>query len=225
MNKIKLLLVDDHNVVRSGLRALLSSEADFEVVGEAACGREALALTDTLKPNVIVMDLAMPLLNGLEATRQIMTSCPAARVIVLSAYDDPAHVEQALAMEAAGYLLKHTAAEELIRAVREVHAGNAYFSAPIAEQLRLRHSSPGLKKTPQTPRLSAREAEVLQLVAEGYPSKQIADELQVSVKTVEKHRQSLMDKLKLHCIADLVRHAAATGSIEMQPVKAILKPC
>jgi DNA-binding NarL/FixJ family response regulator len=225
MNKITLLLVDDHNVVRSGLRALLSSEPDMEVIGEAACGREALALTDTLKPDVIVMDLAMPLLNGMEATRQIMASCPSARVIVLSAYDDPAHVEQALAMEAAGYLLKHTAAEELIRAVREVHDGNAYFSAAIAEQLRVRHMTRRPGSAVRAPRLSSREAEVLQLVAEGYPSKQIADELQVSVKTVEKHRQSLMDKLKLHCIADLVRHAAATGSIETPSAKTVLKAC
>src|SRR4029079_7660258 len=126
----------------------------------------------------------------------------------------------------AGYLIKQTAAEALIRAVREVYQGNAYFSAAIAEQIRSRHMN-GRPKTPlrSMPRLSAREAEVLQLVAEGYPSKQIADELQVSVKTVEKHRQSLMDKLKLHCIADLVRHAAATGSIEMQPVQTILKSC
>jgi DNA-binding NarL/FixJ family response regulator len=226
MNKIRLLLVDDHNVVRCGLRALLGSEADFEVVGEAASGREALMLTDTLKPDVVIMDLAMPLLNGLEATRQIIMNCPLAKVVVLSAYDDPTHVEQALAMEAAGYLLKHTAAEELIRAVREVHAGNAYFSAPIAEQLRARHTARRPKGPSRpAPRLSTREAEVLQLVAEGFPSKQIADELQVSVKTIEKHRQSLMDKLRLHCVADLVRHAAATGSIEMQPVKAILKPC
>src|SRR4029079_7423436 len=138
MNKIKLLLVDDHNVVRCGLRALLSSEGDFEVVGEAAGGREALTLTETLKPDVIVMDLAMPLLNGVEATRQIRANCPDAKVIVLSAYDDPGHVEQAIAMDAAGYLIKQTAAEELIRAVREVYQGNAYFSAAIAEQIRER---------------------------------------------------------------------------------------
>ncbi len=225
MSKITLLLVDDHNVIRSGLRALLASEPDFEIVGEAASGRDAVTLTEQLQPDVVIMDLAMPLLNGMEATRQITASCPSTRVIVLSAYDDDAHVEQALAMEAAGYLLKHTAGADLIRAVHEVYRGNAFFSPAIAERLRARRVAnpvPVQRRPGGSPKLSAREAEVLQLVAEGYPSKQIADQLHLSVKTVEKHRQSLMDKLKLHCIADLVRHAAAPGTIEMQPTSEIL---
>jgi DNA-binding NarL/FixJ family response regulator len=227
MAKITLLLADDHNVVRWGLRALLASDPEFEVVGEAGSGREAITLVQQLKPDVVVMDLAMPLLNGMEATRQITAECPSTKVIVLSAYDDDPHVEQALAMEAAGYLLKHTAANDLIRAVREVHAGNAYFSPAIAERLREKRCAQLELPKPQTERarrLSVREAEVLQLVAEGYPNKQIADELRLSVKTVEKHRQSLMSKLKLHCIADLVQYAAAHGAIEMNPVSSILRP-
>ena len=135
MSKITLLLVDDHNVIRSGLRALLASEPSFEIVGEAASGREAVSLAGQLQPDVVIMDLAMPLLNGMEATRQITSGCPSTRVIVLSAYDDDAHVEQALAMEASGYLLKHTAGSDLIRAVQEVYSGNAFFSPPIAERL------------------------------------------------------------------------------------------
>ena len=226
MSKITLLLVDDHNVIRSGLRALLASEPSFEIVGEAASGREAVSLAGQLQPDVVIMDLAMPLLNGMEATRQITSGCASTRVIVLSAYDDDAHVEQALAMDASGYLLKHTAGSDLIRAVQEVYSGNAFFSPPIAERLRARQVAnpiPVTRRAGAPPKLSAREAEVLQLVAEGYPSKQIADQLHLSVKTVEKHRQSLMDKLKLHCIADLVRHAAATGTIEMQATSEILK--
>ncbi len=225
MSKITLLLVDDHNVVRYGLRALLSSEPDFEIVGEAASGREAIALTEQLKPNVVVMDLAMPLLNGMEATRQITRASPSAKVIVLSAYYDDQHIERALAVDAAAYLLKQTAATDLIRAVREVHKGNAYFSPAIAERLREKRCTsydyPEGQPAP-APQLSVREAEVVQLIAEGFLNKQIADELNLSVKTVEKHRQSAMRKLNLHCIADLVRHAAERGVIETRSLKAIL---
>jgi len=224
MTKITLLLVDDHNVVRYGLRALLSGEQDIEIVGEAASGREAIALAQRLNPDVVVMDLAMPLLNGMEATRQIMRACPDAKVVVLSAYYDDLHIEQALAVEAAAYLLKQTAAADLIRAVREVHKGNAFFSPAIAERLREKRcmalERPEAK--PTVPRLSVREAEVVQLIAEGFLNKQIADELHLSVKTVEKHRQSAMRKLNLHCIADLVRHAAERGVIEARETKAIL---
>lgn len=226
-SKIKLLLVDDHNVVRYGLRALLSSEPDFEILGEAASGREAVTLAEQLKPEVVIMDLAMPLLNGMEATRQIKRASPSAKIIVLSAYYDDEHVQRALAVEAAGYLLKHTATSDLINAVREVHKGNAYFSPAIAQRLREKVAPPEPSaETPPAPmpELSVREAEVLQLIAEGFLNKQIAGELHLSVKTVEKHRQSVMRKLNLHCIADLVRHAAGTGFIEMRPAKAILNP-
>jgi DNA-binding NarL/FixJ family response regulator len=230
--KIRLLLADDHNVVRSGLRALLSSEADFEVVGEAASGREAVMLAEQLKPDIVVMDLAMPLLNGMEATRQVKRVWPSAKIVVLSAYYDDEHVERALAVDAAGYLLKQTAAADLIHAVREVYKGNAYFSPMIAERLREKcckaQDDPAGQavetRAAPPPELSVREAEVLQLIAEGFLNKQIASELHLSVKTVEKHRQSVMRKLNLHCIADLVRHAADAGFIEMRPVKSILKP-
>jgi DNA-binding NarL/FixJ family response regulator len=226
MPKTTLLLVDDHNVVRCGLRALLTSEPDFEVVGEAASGRDAIALVESLKPDIVVMDLAMPLLNGMEATRQITSASPSTKVIVLSAYDDDAHVERALAGAAAAYVLKQTAAADLIAAVREVQKGNAYFSPAIAERLRKKQfkafNSPETQP-PAQPQLTVREAEVLQLIAEGFPNKQIADELNISIKTVEKHRQALMDKLKLHCIADLVHYAVKHGIIEMNPARTVLK--
>jgi len=223
MNKITLLLADDHNIIRQGLRALLTCEPDIEVVGEATSGREAVTLAQQLSPNVVVMDLAMPLLNGMEATRQIIRACPSAKVVVLSAYDDDEHVESVLAGGAAAYLLKQTAASELIRAVREVHKGNAYFSPSIAKRLREKHAVPQAPPAHPAPQLSIREAEVLQLVAEGFLNKQIADELNISVKTVEKHRQSLMDKLNVHCIADLVHHAVDRGIIETRPIKSILE--
>jgi DNA-binding NarL/FixJ family response regulator len=223
MQKITILLADDHNLIRQGIRALLTMEADFEVVGEAVTGREAIALTEQLTPNVVVMDLAMPLLNGMEAARQIVLNSPATKVIVLSAYNDKEHVEQAVAAGAAGYLLKVTAAKELIQAVREVNQGNAYFSPQISQRLR-EEFDPLALKVNKPAALTVREAEVLQLVAEGFVNKQIADELSISTKTVEKHRQSLMNKLNLHCTVDLVRHAVAKGVIDTCDIKMILHP-
>ena len=227
MQKIKLLLVDDHGVVRQGLRMLLSAEPDFEIIGEATSGRQAYQLVEQLSPNVVIMDLAMPLLNGMEATRQIASAFPAAKVVALSSYQDAEHVRQALAAGAAGYVLKNAAASDLVEAVREVNKGEAYFSPIIARRIQRMHTAleqPEAEHVPVPPpvELSRREAEVLQLIAEGFPNKLIADELQLSVKTVEKHRQSLMEKLNLHCIADLVRHAVAHGVIEGAPVKRVL---
>jgi DNA-binding NarL/FixJ family response regulator len=223
MQKITIILADDHNIIRHGIRALLTMEADFEIVGEALTGREAVALTEQLSPNVVVMDLAMPLLNGMEAARQIILNSPDTKVIVLSAYDDKEHVQQAIAAGATGYLLKLTAAQELIQAVREVNKGNAYFSPQISKRLQ-DEFNPLVLKAQASAALSVREAEVLQLVAEGYVNKQIADELAISIKTVEKHRQSLMNKLDLHCTADLVRHAAAKGIVDTHNIKAVLQP-
>jgi DNA-binding NarL/FixJ family response regulator len=223
MQKITILLADDHNIIRHGIRALLTLEADFEIVGEAVTGREAIALTEQLAPNVVVMDLSMPLLNGMEAARQISLNCPETKVIVLSAHDDKEHVGQAMVAGAAGYLLKLTAAQELIEAIREVNKGNVYFSPQVAKRLR-DAADPFAPKIKASAALTVREAEVLQLVAEGFVNKQIADELHLSIKTVEKHRQSMMHKLNLHCIADLVRHAAAKGVVDTHDVNAVLHP-
>jgi len=217
MIPIRVLLAEDHTVVREGLRALLQAEGDIKVVGEAETGRQAVELTRKLRPDVVVMDIAMPLLNGLEATRQIRKVLPGTRVLILSAHGDDAYVEQARAMGAAGFLLKQTSAQVLARAVRQAHQGHLYYSPVIARRLPSRGAEPPdrlmlLKK--RGARLSSREAEVLQLIAEGLANKQIAVELGISVKTVEKHRQHLMEKLRIHDTAGLTRYAIAVGIIQ-----------
>jgi DNA-binding NarL/FixJ family response regulator len=217
MANTTILLVDDHTIVRQGLKALLKAEKNISIIGEAQTGREAVEMVSQLRPTVVIMDLAMPRLNGAEATRQILKSCPATKVMVLSTYSDDEHVQQALGAGAAAYLLKQTAAEDVLEAIREVSKGNAFFSPAIAKRLREQTRTPQNQNEPAkapNAELTQREAEVLQLIAEGYANKQIAAELNLSVKTVEKHRQQVMQKLDIHNIAGLVRHAAAKGIIE-----------
>jgi two-component system, NarL family, nitrate/nitrite response regulator NarL len=217
MKGITVLLAEDHEIVREGLRTLLEAEGDIAVVGEAETGRQAVALTRKLRPAVVVMDIAMPLLNGLEATRQILKAIPATRVLILSAHSDDAYVEQVIAMGASGYLIKQTSARVLSRAIREVHAGRTYFSPAIAKRLCHRDQKPPLRAGQmkrQIARLSSREAEVLQRIAEGAANKQIAAGLGISIKTVEKHRDHLMRKLNIHDTAGLTRYAIAAGIIE-----------
>jgi DNA-binding NarL/FixJ family response regulator len=217
MEKIKVLLADDHTVVRQGLRALLEAEHDITIVGEAETGRQALRLALKLLPDVVVMDVAMPELNGLEATRQIIKEIPNVRVLVLSSYSDDEYVRQVTEAGAAGYLLKQTAAEDLIRAIREARNGNAFFSPAISKRLLESYREAFLKGAPagtRIDRLTSRESEVLQLVAEGKVNKQISAELCVSVKTVEKHRQQVMNKLNIHDVAGLTRYAISKGIIE-----------
>ena len=217
MKQITVLLAEDHMIVREGLRALLAAEADVEVVGEAQTGRQAVQLTKKLRPDVVVMDIAMPLLNGLEATRQIRRAVPTTRVLILSAHSDDEYIRQVILLGAAGYLIKQTSADFLSKAIREVHKGNTFFSPSIANRLRdLSLASPegsGALKKKKTA-LSSREMEVLQLIAEGKANKQVARELGISIKTVEKHRQHLMSKLDLHDTAGLTRYAIAAGIIE-----------
>jgi two-component system, NarL family, nitrate/nitrite response regulator NarL len=215
MKRITVLLAEDHMVVREGFRKLLAAEADLEVVGEAQTGRQAVALARKLRPAVVVMDIAMPLLNGLEATRQIRKAIPGTKVLILSAHNDDAYVEQAIAFGAVGFLVKQTSSHDLSRAIREVQNGNTFFSPSIAGRLHNQKSPNGggpLKK--KLARLSSRELEVLQLIAEGKANKQTAVELGISIKTVEKHRQNLMAKLNIHEISGLTRYAIAAGIIE-----------
>jgi DNA-binding NarL/FixJ family response regulator len=217
MEQIRVLLVDDHMVVRQGLRALLETEQDIAVVGEAETGRQAVQLTKKLLPSVVVMDIAMPMLNGLEATRQITKEVPSARVLVLSGYSDGEYVQQLTEAGAAGYLLKQTAAVDLIKAVRETKKGNAFFSPAISKRILDQCREAFTNGTPigkRSDSLTSREAEVLQLIAEGAPNKQIAAELNISIKTVEKHRQQVMNKLNIHDIAGLTRYAMSRGIIE-----------
>ncbi len=215
--QITVLLAEDHAIVRQGLSALLNADGGFKLVGEARNGREAVELAAKLKPGVILMDIAMPVLNGLEATRQILTANPAARVIVLSAHSDDEYIERMREAGVAGFLEKQTSAEVLTKAIREVAAGRGYFSPAIARRLGAAADKPrdreGFVKANGS-RLTSRESEVLQLVAEGSANKQVAAELGISIKTVEKHRQHLMDKLNIHETAGLTRYAIAHGIIE-----------
>jgi DNA-binding NarL/FixJ family response regulator len=216
-NPITILLAEDHTIVREGLRALLKLEPDFKVVGEAENGRQAVALATQLRPDVIIMDIAMPLLNGLEATRQILQLTPATKVLVLSAHSDDAYVDQVMALGASGYLNKQTAAHVLPEAIREVQKGTPFFSPSISKR-RTDHDSKALARGELASKkpngLTSREAEVLQLIAEGKANKETAFELKISVKTVEKHRQNLMDKLNIRDTAGLTRYAIANGIIE-----------
>jgi DNA-binding NarL/FixJ family response regulator len=217
MKRITVFLAEDHDIVREGLRSLLELSGDFEVVGEAANGRQAVDLVKKLQPTVVVMDIAMPLLNGFEATRQILLAAPATKVLVLSAHSDDEYVAHMAKVGASGYLVKQNSGQVLVHAVKEIAAGRQYFSPTILKRVetserksRESGATPGKPKRP----LTSREAEVLQLVAEGAANKQVAAELGISIKTVEKHRQQLMDKLDIHDTAGLTRHAIATGVIE-----------
>jgi DNA-binding NarL/FixJ family response regulator len=217
MKRITVLLAEDHTIVREGMRTLLDLGDDFEVVGEARNGREAVELVRKLRPDVVVMDIAMPQLNGFEATRQILQAAPATKVLVLSAHSDDEYVAHMAAIGALGYLVKQNSGQVLVHAIKEIAQGRAYFSPSISKRLqqaarKARENGVAISK-PRSP-LTNREAEVLQLVAEGAANKQVAAELGISIKTVEKHRQQLMDKLNIHDTAGLTRHAIATGVIE-----------
>lgn len=213
---VSILIAEDHAIVSEGLPTLLDLSGEFEVVGEAVTGREAVEMATRLQPDVVVMDIAMPILNGFEATRHIRESSTNTKILALSAYSDDEYVEHMHAAGASGYILKQNSGKVLIKAVREIAEGRSYFSPSILNRMRkvelqlsqLREK--GNKRQPLTPR----EAEVLQMIAEGSANKQIAEGLTISIKTVEKHRQKLMDKLHIHDTARLTRHAIATGVIE-----------
>lgn len=215
--QITVLIADDHMIMREGLRKLLEAEDDIEVVGEAATGRKAVELTQKIHPDVVVMDIAMPQMNGLEATRQIHKAAPNVKILILSAHSDDAYVESVSALGASGYLIKQTSAHFLSDAIREVQKGKAFFSPSVAKRLHKRQQySFGRKVLPKAgiAKLSSREEEVLQLIAEGEANKQIAEALGISIKTVEKHREHLMHKLDIHDTAGLTRYAIQTGIID-----------
>jgi DNA-binding NarL/FixJ family response regulator len=217
MKRITVLLAEDHTIVREGFRKMLELEDDLEVVGEAQDGRQAVILVNKLHPAIVLMDIAMPQLNGLEATRQVLKTSPAPKVVMLSAHSDDAYVQSATEAGAVGFLLKQTSAHDVCRAIREVHQGKTFFSPPISRRLdRLHPASPhGASRLNQkAAQLTSREMEVLQLIAEGKANKQTAAELGIGVKTVEKHREHLMEKLDIHDTAGLTRYAISTGIIE-----------
>jgi two-component system response regulator NreC len=209
---IKVMIADDHQIVREGLRAMLEKEHDIKVVGEAVDGRMTERLARELAPDVIIMDVAMPDLNGIEATRQIVAELPGVKIIALSMHDDRRFVLNMFKAGAAGYMLKDCAFKDLAKAIRVVMAHKTYLSHEIADIVvkdYLASSSPTESSVFQL--LSPREREVLQLLAEGKTSGQIADNLHISVKTVESHRQQIMIKLKIKSVAELTKYAIREG--------------
>jgi DNA-binding NarL/FixJ family response regulator len=217
MKPITVLLAEDHMIVREGFRKMLEMEADIEVVGEAQDGRRAVEMVKKLRPAVVLMDIAMPLLNGLEATRQVLKLVPTTRVLILSAHNDDAYVKNASESGAVGFLLKQTSAHEVCRAVRVVHEGKTFFSPAISRRLdRIKPKSTNRTGEPnaKAAELTSREMEVLQLIAEGKANKETASELGIGIKTVEKHREHIMQKLDIHDTAGLTRYAISAGIIE-----------
>jgi len=215
MEKISILITDDHAVVRQGLRFLLKSAPDMEVVGEAENGRQAIEKAERLRPKVVLMDLAMPLLNGAQATRELRKKAPSVRVLALSTYSDVRSVRQMLEAGALGYVVKQSAGEELLQAIRAVHEGQVYLSPKVEQVAREECQTTGQPPAmEEASRLSLRESEVLQLVAEGFTSKEISDELKISVHTVRALRRKLMKKLDLQNTAGLARYALSEHMVE-----------
>lgn len=221
---IKILLADDHVIVRQGLRALLASEKDLEIVGEAGNGLEALEAARRLKPDIAILDLMMPELNGLETTRQMFKNSPQTRVIILSMYDDEGFVLDALAKGAAGYVLKDSDAVDLIHAVREVSHGRKYLSPPLSDRAIAAYQRLAKSNTVEKhDTLTNREREVLQLTAEGFSNGEIAQKLGISTRTAETHRQHVLRKLGLRSQADVVRYAIRKNLIAAQNAEDLLR--
>ena len=216
-SRISVLLADDHDVLRTGLRVLLEAQRDMVVVCDAADGRTAVQMTKTLRPDVVVMDIGMPLLNGFEATRQIREEAPATRVIVLSASEDERFVRRVIAMGAAGYVNKRNSFTTLAAAIRATSDGLPFIDPLVALAPDGPAGAGGARRgtlSAEPPRLTSRETEVLQLIAESRCNKECAAELGIAVKTVEKHRHNLMAKLDIHDVAGLTRYAIAMRVIE-----------
>jgi two-component system response regulator NreC len=215
--KIRLMLVDDHEMVRAGLRALLKGNAEMEVVAEAADGENAVALAKTVQPDVILMDIALPGMNGIEATRLIRAEDPKIQVLAVTAQDSPEYFFELMQAEAVGYVLKEATTTELFTAIRAAHRGEAYFYPSIARYLLndyMRRVRSGHEDRVHYDGLTDREREVLRLIANGHSNREIAELLVISINTAEAHRGHIMQKLNLHTRAELVRYAIKSGLIE-----------
>jgi len=214
---IRILLADDHKLVREGLRSILENELHMAVIGQAESGRAIIDLARTLKPDVVIMDISMPDLNGIEATRQIVAELAGVRIIALSMHSDKRYVSEMLSAGASGYLLKHSAVDELELAIRTVLANKIYVSPDIAGivvQDYLQHlASAGAARPSQ---LTSREREILQLIAEGRSTKDIAAMLHVSIPTIDTHKQHIMEKLDLHSVAELTKYAVRAGLTSLE---------
>ena len=217
MKRITVLLAEDHTIVREGFRKMLELEKDIQVVGEAQNGRQAVALAKKLRPAVVLMDIAMPLLNGLEATRQVLKAVPATKVVILSAHNDDAYVKNATDSGAVGFLLKQNSSHVVCDAIREVQREKCFTAPRLPGGFTNWTASPSDRagrSQSRNARLTSREMEVIQLIAEGKANKESAAELGISIKTVEKHREKLMSKLDVHDTAGLTRYAISAGIIE-----------
>ncbi len=215
-DKIRILLVDDHAILRAGLRVLLSDEPDIEVVGEAGDGQEAVAKGESLSPDVVLMDISMPIMDGLEATRRIHQCCPEVKVLVLTVHDSEEYLFQILEAGGSGYLVKKSADTELINAIHAVYRGEAFLS-PVAAKMvieRYLHTVGQGEEKQSYEELTEREKEILKLIADGYTNQEIADLLIISVKTVETHRAHILEKLELRTRADLVKYARSQGLLD-----------
>jgi len=218
MSLIKVLLAEDHTIVRKGIRALLDGVIDIEVVGEAENGREAVEKVGRLLPDVVLMDNTMPLLNGLEATRQIKKQFPQIIVLILTMHTDEEYIFQFLQAGASGYLIKKTAPKELVSAIKAVYRGDSFLSPSISKKVieeYLRHVEEA-KKPDNYTQLTDREREVLQLIVEGFSNKEIAEQLHLSIKTIGNHRLNLMEKLDLHNVSDLTKYAIRKGITSLE---------
>ena len=221
--RIRVLLADDHAVVRAGIRSLLDSESDVQVVGEAEDGVEAVALTERLQPDVVVMDISMPKINGIAATRRIHRQSPSIGVVALTMHDNEAYFYEMLRAGGSGYVLKDAPPGELLQAIRSAQAGEAYLAPTVARRLVKDYVSVAERRA-RVDGLTEREAEILALVADGLTNRQIADQLVVSVKTVETHRTNLMQKLDLHDRTELVKYAIRKGLISLEAEDEVPEP-
>lgn len=213
----RIVIADDHRIVRQGLRSLVEQESDLEVIGMAANGRQALQMTRRLIPDVVIMDISMPDLNGIDATSQIVNEAPGVKVIALSMHSEKQLIDGMLRAGAAGYLLKESAFEELIKAIRIVCAGKKYLSPDVTDIVLRDYLNPSIDSDHNlTQDLTLREREVLQLIVEGCATKEVANRLNISIKTVESHRSRIMNKLGLHTVAELTKYAVRRGITSLE---------
>jgi DNA-binding NarL/FixJ family response regulator len=213
---IRILLVDDHHIFREGLRSLLASQPDFTILGEAPDGREAVRLAKELQPDLVIMDVSMPLLSGTEATRQVISACPKTKVLCLSMFEDRRFVTAALEAGATGYILKDCKFDEFVEAIKSVHANETYLCPRVTQGV-LNNYKSGREEpsSAMPPQLSPREREVVQLIAEGFSTREIAEQLHVSIKTVNTHREHIFEKLKIDNLAALIKYTIKEGIISL----------
>lgn len=216
MDKIRILIADDHNIVREGVRMILTSQEDFEVVGEASTGREALEQARSLQPDVVVMDISMPDMTGIQATEKIRKELPSVQVLGLTMHEEDSYVFELLRVGAAGYVLKRAAAEDLVSGVRAAHRGEAFLYPSVAKRVveDFLQRATAQEKEQALDGLTEREREVLTLIAEGLTNQTIASRLFISIKTVQTHRAHILEKLNLHDRTELVRYAIRKGLIK-----------